>query len=198
LHSNEIGTESAATSSSDDGEDKASLPTTRMLAWARNSTLYRLSRRMMTERELANAIRRKAKQKFEDISEPQLEAVASAAVECGRQMGALNDRAYAETKVRTSVRGGRSKRMIGRKLQEKGVEKEIVAEALDSADDFHAAVAYARKRGFGPFRRADADEKRLTRELSSFARNGFSLDLSRRVLDMERDEAEDMLAANPL
>lgn len=184
--------------SEQDDESGTSVPTARMLAWARNSTLYRLSRRMMTQRELTDAVRRKAKQKFEDISEVQLEAVAAAAIEFGRQIGALDDRAYAQTKVRSSVRGGRSKRMIGRKLQEKGVQQEIVVEALEGADDFRAAVAYARKRGFGPFRRAPMDEKRLVRELSSFARNGFSLELGRRILDMELTEAEDALAAHPL
>lgn len=42
-------------------------PTSRMLSWARNSTIYRLERRMMTEKQLSDAIAKKAKQKFEDI-----------------------------------------------------------------------------------------------------------------------------------
>lgn len=180
----------------EDGRDML-VPTARMMSWARNSTLYRLSRRMMTERELGDAIRRKAKMKFEEISEAQLEAVVAASIECGRQLGALNDRAYAESKVRSSVRGGRSKRMISRKLLEKGIERETVTEVLEDADDFRAALAYARKRGLGPFRRAEKDEKRLVRELASFARNGFSLDLSRRIMVMEREDAEDALASQP-
>ncbi|MGO6907795.1 recombination regulator RecX, partial [Rhizobium ruizarguesonis] len=44
------------------------IPTSRMLSWARNSTVYRLERRMMTEKQLFDAITRKAKEKFEDIS----------------------------------------------------------------------------------------------------------------------------------
>ncbi|MGH6808686.1 MAG: hypothetical protein ACREEJ_17875, partial [Ensifer adhaerens] len=47
-------------------------PTARMLSWARNSAVYRLERQMMTEKQLFDAITRKARQKFEDISQEQL------------------------------------------------------------------------------------------------------------------------------
>ncbi len=179
------------------GLDDSAEPTVRMLAWAKNSASYRLSRRMMTEHELATAIRRKARQKFEGISEAQLAAVANAAIAFGRRVGALDDKSYAEVKVRSLVRAGRSKRVIARKLQEKGVDPPTAAEALEDADDPTAAIAFARKRGFGPYRRAPLDEKRLAREMSAFARNGFSFDLARRVLDMDVDEAEAVTAAQP-
>jgi regulatory protein len=169
-----------------------------MLAWAKNSASYRLSRRMMTEHELATAISRKAKQKFEGISEAQVAAVAEAALAFGRRVGALDDKSYAEVKVRSLGRAGRSKRAIARKLQEKGIDRPTADEALEDADDPTAAVAFARKRGFGPYRRVPLDEKRLAREMSAFARNGFSFDLARRVLEMTGDEAEAVAAAQPL
>lgn len=177
----------------DDEQERPSAVTPRMLAWSKNSTIYRLSRRMMSERELSDAIKRKAKQKFEDISDADLQVLANSALEFGRTLGALNDQNYAETKVRSGVRSGRSKRMIQRKLQEKGVDSETASIALEDADDVQAALSYARKRGFGPYRRGEADEKRITKELSSMARQGFSLDICRRVVGLERDEAEEMM-----
>ncbi len=182
----------------EDGTE-ALAPTPRMLAWSRNSALYRLSRRMMTERELSDAITRKAKQKFEEISEAQVKALSAAAVEFGRTMLALDDTAYAEIRTRSSARSGKSKRAIGRKLIEKGVDREIVQQALEETDDFLSALVFARKRAFGPYRRPDVevDDKRQTKEFSAFARNGFSFEIGRRVMVMDRDEAEEMLAKRP-
>ncbi|HEX5934074.1 MAG TPA: regulatory protein RecX [Pseudorhizobium sp.] len=169
-------------------------PTARMLAWAKNSAAYRLSRRMMTEQELKSAIIRKAKQKFEGISEAELLAVVEYAIDFGHRTGALDDKSYAEAKVRSSTRDGKSRRLIARKLQEKGVSKETAAIALEDADDWLAAISFARKRGFGPFRRMQPDEKRMAKELSAFARSGFSFELARRVLDMSVEDTDAVLA----
>lgn len=181
------------------GEPAADTPTPRMLAWSRNSALYRLSRRMMTERELSDAIARKAKQKFEDISEAQAKALSAAAVEFGRTMLALDDTAYADIRARSSARSGKSKRAIGRKLIEKGVDREVVQQALEETDDFLSALVFARKRAFGPYRRPDVelDDKRQAKEFSAFARNGFGFEIGRRVMAMDRDEAEELLADRP-
>ncbi|NBB49548.1 recombination regulator RecX [Rhizobium sp. CRIBSB] len=174
-------------------------PTPRMLAWAKNSAAYRLAKRMMTERELADAIKRKARTKFEDITEAQVNALAETALAFGRSMKALDDQNYAEIRANSAARSGRSKRAIARKLAEKGVDKSIVTSVLLDADDLRAAIVYARKKAFGPFRRPDveADEARWTKEISSFARQGFSFDLAKRVLGLERDEAEDVLLGSP-
>lgn len=180
----------------DDPSEQA-LPTSRMLSWARNSALYRLSRKMMTEQELARAITRKAKQKFDDISEAQLSALAGEAVAFGHRIAALDDVSYAEIRTRSAVSGGKSKRRIAQKLAEKGVARDIIADTLSGADDLVAAVIFARKRATGPFRRdpdGTIDEAAYGKALAAFARQGFGFDLGRRVLAMERDEAEDILA----
>jgi regulatory protein len=177
--------------------DEIEVPTVRMLSWARNSAAYRLAKRMMTERELSDAIMRKAKQKFEGISEAQLRALGAFAVGFGRDMKVLDDQAYAEIRSSSAARSGKSKRAIARKLSEKGVDREIVATVLDEADDLRAAVVLARKRAFGPFRKNEADEKQRAKEFSSFGRNGFSFELGRRIMQMELEEAEEILSANP-
>lgn len=180
----------------DDPSNNAdSPPTPRMLTWAKNSAAYRLAKRMMTERELADAIRRKARSKFEDISEAQLNALAETALAFGRGMKALDDQNYAEIRANSAARNGRSKRAIARKLAEKGVDRSIVETVLQDADDLRSAVVYARKKAFGPFRRPDveADDARWTKEIASFARQGFGFDLAKRVLDLELNEAEQIL-----
>ena len=171
------------------------IPTSRMLSWARNSTIYRLERRMMTEKQLFDAIARKAKEKFEDISAVQLKAVADFAVQFAYDNKVLDDSAYAEISTRSAVRGGKSKRAIAQKLAAKGVSSDKVEVALEEADDLYAAAIFARKRAFGPFRRVELDEKRKAKELSAFARNGFSFDIGRKVFDMSFEDAEEVILA---
>lgn len=174
------------------------IPTPRMLSWARNSTIYRLERRMMTEKQLFDAITRKAKEKFDDISTAQLKAVADFAVKFAYDNKAIDDGAYAEIATRSAVRSGRSKRAIAQKLAVKGVSTDKVEVALEEADDLYAAAIFARKRAFGPFRRVELDEKRKAKELSAFARNGFSFEIGRKVFEMTFQDAEEIIFAGRL
>ncbi len=177
-----------------DDDEESLTPTPRMLAWARNSAAYRLSRKMMTERELATAIMRKARQKFEGISPPQLDALAASAIDFGRQMLVLDDANYAVVKVRSSVSSGKSKRLIARKLSEKGVEKQIIEDSLAETDDLAAGLVFARKRAFGPFAKHEVDETHRAKTLAACARQGFGFSLANRIMAMDRDEAEQLLA----
>ncbi|PYB71972.1 regulatory protein RecX [Rhizobium wuzhouense] len=177
------------------GGGDAEKPTARMLSWSKNSAAYRLARRMMSERELADAIKRKAKSKFEGITDVQLRALAEHAIAFGRNMKALDDENYAQVRSGSAARSGKSPRAVARKLAEKGIERGIIEMAVGEIDEVRAAVVYARKKGFGPFRRPDvkADDGRWSKEIASFARQGFGFDLAKRILDMDRDEAEDIL-----
>lgn len=171
----------------------APMPTARMYSWARNSAIYRLERRMHTEKQLHDAILRKAKQKFENIDPDHAKALADYAVKFAYENGALNDTAFAEITTRSGMRGGRSKRAIALKLSQKGVVAATVAEAVEQADDLYAAVVLARKRAFGPFRKVELDDKRKAREMAAFARGGFGFEIGRRVFHMSLEEAEEIL-----
>ncbi len=177
-----------------DDHTPTDIPTARMLSWAKNSTIYRLERRMMTERQLFDAIVRKAKRKFEDITDIQLKAVADSAVTFAYQHAGLNDTTYAEVSTRSGVRNGRSKRRIAQNLSQKGVAREVIAAATADVDELLAAVVFARKRAFGPFRRGDGDRDRITKEMAAFARTGFSFDIGRAVLAMSLEEAEEIVS----
>ncbi len=110
----------------------------------------------------------------------------------------LDDSAYAEISTRSAVRGGKSKRAIARKLTAKGVSSDKVEAALGEADDLYSAAIFARKRAFGPFRRVELDDKRKAKELSAFARNGFSFDIGRKVFEMSFEDAEEVILAGRL
>ncbi len=181
-----------------DGDKPAVEPTSRMLSWARNSALYRLEQRMMTEKQLRDAIMRKARVKFETISTAQVRALGDFAVRFAYDIKALDDTAFAEITVKSGQRSGKSKRGLAQKLQLKGVDRETAAVALQETDDLIAAINFARKRAFGPFRRVEFDEKRKAKEFSAFARNGFSFEIGSKVMSMTTEEAENILSEAPL
>ncbi len=170
-------------------------PTPRMFSWARNSAIYRLERRMHTEKQLYDAIARKARQKFSGIGDVEVKALAEFAVKFAYDNGALDDPSFAAISTRTGMRNGKSRRMIAQKLSQKGVASETVAAAVAHADDLYAALVMARKRAFGPFRKGELDEKRKVKELTAFARAGFGFELGKRVFHMSREDAEEALDA---
>jgi len=112
-----------------------------------------------------------------------------------REAGLLDDAAYAAGRVQSLHRRGESLRAIQARLAAKGVAAGNIADALSDLraavdPDLAAACAFARRRRLGPYRRsADADH---TRELSAFARAGFSRRVAEAVLacaDIEAAEA---------
>jgi regulatory protein len=165
----------------------------RMLSWGRNSALFRLNQRDMSEHELFVALKRKAATKFPGITEECAQTLAQRTVSYCSELRLLNDSNYAEVKVRSGVNSGKSRRRIAMKLQEKGIASEKADNALEAVDDTRAAIIYCRKRAFGPFRRVEADEARHNKELSGLARQGFPFDLSKKVLGLNFDDANEVL-----
>jgi len=114
--------------------------------------------------------------------------------------GLLDDRVYAEGRVRTMRRRGSSARLIHLKLRQKGVADEVIAEVLASLagdvaePEVAAAAAFARRRRLGPFRCPGDREEKRKKDLAALARVGFSYDVARRVIeapspkDLEDDE----------
>lgn len=104
--------------------------------------------------------------------------------------GLLDDQTYAAAKAESLRRRGDSRRTIRAKLAAKGVDRELAATALHEADEdspnaeLAAAVALARRRGLGPYRKKDRAAVR-DKDLAALARAGFSYDLARRVVDAQ-------------
>ena len=112
--------------------------------------------------------------------------------------GAVDDAAFAASRARRLVRSGRSRRAVAAHLAAKGVPGEIARAALPEDDEAElaAALAYARRRRIGPFRRvAEAASEDRARELGMLARAGFPHPVARRALAMPRETAEAMIAA---
>lgn len=127
--------------------------------------------------------------------------VVDALVDRYRKSGLVDDAAYAAGRARTRLRRGQSLRTIRAGLAAKGVGSEDAAAAIDALreeggdPDLAAAVAFARRRRLGPFRRglAPAGEDR-GKALGAFARAGFARNAAAAVLACaDPDEAEALL-----
>jgi regulatory protein len=110
--------------------------------------------------------------------------------------GLLDDRLYAESRARSLNRRGASGRMVRMKLAQEGVDETHIDQAFAELRENHgepdlaAALNYARRRRIGPYR-SDAGNRAKNRErdLAALGRQGFSLSLAVKIIDIE-DAAE--------
>jgi regulatory protein len=116
--------------------------------------------------------------------------------------GLLDDANYAEMRVRGLHRRGASIRGIRHRLRQKGVADDVIEAALGQLDtnvgdpDRAAAIAFARRRRLGPWRKV-RDDTRRTRDLAALGRQGFSYEIARWICDAETpEELEDELGSD--
>jgi regulatory protein len=177
------------------------IPTPQSLA---NVALHYLGRYAASEaslrRVLENRLRRVAMQNPVFAADHERNRMLRDAIEqiiaTHKRTGILNDAVFAETKVNSLRRQGRSRRAIQQKLGAKGVSSAIIAVAIEQNADsaapeeveLKAAMALARRRKLGPFRKTPADEDRRRKDFSALARAGFSSAIARQVLKAEAPE----------
>ena len=97
--------------------------------------------------------------------------------------GYVDDRAYAILKTRELTGRGFGERRVRSALSAAGVAPDDRG-VVEDASPFVAAIAFARRRRFGPFARDGvvADPVRRRRELAAMARAGHDFDVAQRVL----------------
>ncbi|WP_193173288.1 regulatory protein RecX [Nisaea nitritireducens] len=120
--------------------------------------------------------------------------MVDAVVQRYTEAGILNDRLFAETRVRSLVSRGTSTKMIRRKLMEKGVSSDDIdaalAEVLDQENgELASAARYARRRRIGAYRLAEKREENRDRDMAALARQGFGFGIAAKVVDAEDPEA---------
>ncbi len=174
-------------------QDESVEPSARMLSWVKNSALYRLNQKMMTEHELFAALKKKALSKFEGISPELATRIARHGIDFCNEHRLLDDKTYAEMKTASAARSGHSRRRIARDLKTRGVETALIEQSLDGVEDLASALNYARRRAFGPFRKVPLDEKRKAKEFGAFARNGYSASVAGKVITLPIEEIEALL-----
>jgi regulatory protein len=152
-----------------------------------NSSLYYLGRHVPSVKQLERVLLRKCqrlvREKGGDLDEAR--GLVTKVLERLTRAGYLDDARLAESKAGSLRRGGRSSRAIAQKLQQKGLDRALVAAHAkgSAAEEEDAAWVLARKKRLGPYSRVPVDQALRQKQLAALARAGFSFALARSVVD---------------
>lgn len=132
---------------------------------------------------LASYLTRKLRERgWGGAGSPDPEAVAQAMAD----RGYVDDRLFAESRVRSMGRRGFGARRVGEALRQAGIEtedREALAPAL--ADDATtSALTFARRKRIGPYARTAPDEALRRKQIAAMLRAGHDFALARRIVSM--------------
>ncbi len=106
----------------------------------------------------------------------------------------LNDEMYSNSKARMFLRRGYSLNKINQSLRNKGVDDKYIKLSIDKIKedeiepDFVSALKLCKRRRIGPLRPDENRDLFYKKDMGILARGGFSFELSKRVLDLEKSE----------
>ncbi|MFL2883301.1 MAG: regulatory protein RecX [Pelagibacteraceae bacterium] len=106
----------------------------------------------------------------------------------------VNDELYSDSKARMFLRRGYSLNKIQQSLMIKGIDKEFIRNSINKIKedkiepDFVSALKLCKRRRIGPIRPEDNRKIFYKKDMGILARNGFSFELSRKVLDLDLEE----------
>ena len=101
---------------------------------------------------------------------------------------------YSDSKDRMFLRRGYSLNKINQSLRNKGVDDKYIKLSIDKIKedeiepDFVSALKLCKRRRIGPLRPDENRDLFYKKDMGILARGGFSFELSKRVLDLEKSE----------
>ena len=106
----------------------------------------------------------------------------------------ISDKFYSESKAKNLIQKGSSINKIRSYLFSKGVSSEYIKDTINKINennedqDFFSAIKICKKKRIGPARVEDNRTLFYKKDISLLARNGFSFETSKKVMDIEKDD----------
>jgi len=106
---------------------------------------------------------------------------------------------YSDSKARMFLRRGYSLNKINQSLRNKGIDSKFIKQSIDKIKedeiepDFVSALKLCKRRRIGPIRPVENRELFYKKDMGILARGGFSFDLSKRILDLDKNEFEKLI-----
>ena len=106
----------------------------------------------------------------------------------------LSDRYYSDAKSKAFLRKGYSLNKIRYNLIKKGIDQIYIKASIskikenESDPDFFSAIKVCKRRRIGPIREESNRPLFYKKDISILARSGFSYEISKRILDMPKEE----------
>lgn len=102
----------------------------------------------------------------------------------------VDDRAFGEARARGLERRGYGARRIGQDLRAAGLAEDLSGEITGAVDARGAAMAYARRKRFGPFAREAPDRAARQKQFAAMLRAGHDARIAAEILDMRDVEPD--------
>ena len=106
----------------------------------------------------------------------------------------LSDRYYSDAKSKAFLRKGYSLNKIRYNLIKKGIDQKYIKASIskikenESDPDFFSAIKVCKRRIIGPIREESNRPLFYKKDISILARSGFSYEISKKILDMPKEE----------
>ena len=106
----------------------------------------------------------------------------------------LSDKYYSDVKSRAFLRKGYSLNKIRYNLIKKGIDEKYIKASIskikekESDPDFFSAIKICKRRRIGPSREENNRSLFYKKDISILARSGFNYELSKRVLEIPKEE----------
>ena len=106
----------------------------------------------------------------------------------------LSDKYYSDTKSKAFLKRGYSLNKIRYNLIKKGIDEKYIRASIskikenESEPDFFSAIKICKKRRIGPNREENNRSLFYKKDISILARSGFSYELSKKVLEVPKEE----------
>lgn len=172
-----------------------------------NKAVHYLQQFTSTNARLEQILRRFAERNLPQAEDAEMTTAIAEVISSCKRYGYLDDRAFAESKIRLGRRAGHSRKHLFAKLLQYGIDPQLIKAVLSDVEqnqeqderscELVAALIYIRKKRLGPYAPLLplGDELRQ-KHFARLARAGYSLDIAKQVTGLSGvDEAEE-LAAN--
>ncbi len=106
----------------------------------------------------------------------------------------LSDKYYSDAKSKAFFRRGYSLNKIRYSLIKKGIDQKYIKASIskikenESDPDFFSAIKMCKRRRIGPIREEDNRSLFYKKDISILARSGFSYEISKKILEMPKEE----------
>jgi len=106
----------------------------------------------------------------------------------------LSDKYYSDAKTRVFLRKGYSLNKIRYSLIKKGIDEKYIKASIskikenESDPDFFSAIKICKRRRIGPSREESNRPLFYKKDISILARSGFSYEISKKVLEIPKEE----------
>ena len=106
----------------------------------------------------------------------------------------INDKFYSESKAKSLIQRGSSINKIKNYLFNKGVGEKYIRNTIQKINhnnedqDFYSAIKICKKKRIGPCRNESNRQLFYKKDMGVLARSGFDFEVSRRVMELEKNE----------